>query len=258
MADKSTLSPGLELLSRDIRVDITRLYCVLRTLDDLVDEDHPQAALRVDAVERWVRGHQADTLETRTLADLSRRYPLSPQPLMEFCRGMRHDMARSTIDTEDDLERYCQQAGGSIGVMVAQFLGTTRPDGEVKIATLGRALQRTNILRDLDEDHAHGHVYIARTTIERFGFPTPGAREALLQDQIARADTLYEEGFSAIPLLCSGRRAASLSTALYREILRQIERDGYGRRPGRVTVPAWRVRLLIAKHRIRNIGLSDQ
>jgi hypothetical protein len=50
----------------------------------------------------------------------------------------------------------------------------------------------------------------------------------------------------------------ALCTALYREILRQIEREGYGRRPGRVIVPAWRRRLLTAKHRIRNIGLSDQ
>ncbi len=48
----------------------------------------------------------------------------------------------------------------------------------------------------------------------------------------------------------------ALSAALYREILRQIERDGYGRTPGRVTVPAWRRRLLIAKHRLKRYGGS--
>lgn len=41
----------------------------------------------------------------------------------------------------------------------------------------------------------------------------------------------------------------AVSATLYREILRQIERDGYGRRPGRAVVPRWRERLLIAKHR---------
>jgi phytoene synthase len=119
------------------------------------------------------------------------------------------------------------------------------------MAILGRAFQRTNILRDIDEDLAHGRIYIARSTIQRFGFPSPGAREALLRDQIARAETLYDQVRSAMPRLCQGQRGLELTTALYREILRQIEREGYGRRPGCVVVPTWRRRLLIAKHRLR-------
>jgi phytoene synthase len=170
-----------------------------------------------------------------------------------FCDGMRHDIARATIDTEDDLEAYYQRAGGSVGIMLAQLLGTTRPDGETKMATLGRAMQRTNILRDIDDDFAHGRAYIARTTIERFGLPIPGERQDLLRDQIARADALYRDGLGAIPLLSRGRQAMGVSAALYREILRQIERDGYGRKPGRVTVPAWRRRLLTAEYRLRHI-----
>jgi phytoene synthase len=106
-------------------------------------------------------------------------------------------------------------------------------------------------VRDIDEDHEHGRLYIARTTIERFGPPTPGTREALLRDQIARADALYREGLGAIPLLARGQRGMALSAALYREILRQIERDGYGRRPGRVAVPRWRQRLLVTTHRLK-------
>jgi phytoene synthase len=223
---------------------------VLRTIDDLVDEDDPQAVERVQAIERWARREEADTFETRILADLSQRYPLLPHALIEFCQGMRHDLAGKEIETEDDLERYCQYAGGSIGVALAEMFGASHPDCETKMAMLGRAFQRTNILRDIDEDLAHGRLYIARTTIERFGFPVPGVREALLRDQIARAGRLYEEGLGAIPLLIRGRRAMALSTAMYREILRQIERDGYGRTAGRTTVPAWRKRLLIAKHRL--------
>ena len=52
-------------------------------------------------------------------------------------------------------------------------------------------------------------------------------------------------------MLASGQRGMALCTILYREILRQIERDGYGYTPGRAVVPAWRRRLLIAKHRLR-------
>jgi len=251
----STLSPGIHLLPRDLQADARQLYYLLRTVDDLVDEDDPQAEPRVQAIEQWARGQAAaDTPETRTLTDLSRRYPLSPQAVIEFCQGMRHDLAHTEIETEGDLERYCQYVGGTVGNMLAGLFGTSHPAGATKMAILGRAMQRTNILRDIDEDHALGRLYIARTTIERFGFPSPGTRQALLQDQIARADQLYEDGLGAIPLLTRGARGMALSTDLYREILRQIERDAYGRTPGRAVVPGWRRRQLVAKHEDKLYG----
>jgi phytoene synthase len=255
-SDKSTFAPGLRLLPADIRADVHSLYCVLRALDDLVDEDDPRAQRRVQAVECWVRGQHADTPETRALGELARRHPLPRDALFAFCEGMRHDIARARVEDDEDFARYCQQAGGSVGVVLANLLGAV--DGEAGgkdkvergMATLGRAMQVTNILRDIDEDLTRGRLYIARTAIERFGFPLPGAREALLRDHIARADALYEDGLGAIALLLDGRRAMAVSTALYREILRQIERDGFGRRPGRVVVPAWRRNMLVAKHRL--------
>ncbi len=247
----STFSAGIRLLPRDLQADARQLYYVLRTIDDLVDEEDPLAEQRVEAIERWAHRQDSDTPETRILTDLSQRYPLSPQALLEFCEGMRHDLAQTAIEDEDDLERYCQYVGGSIGLVLAKMFGTSHPACERKMATLGRAFQRTNILRDIDEDLAHGRFYIARTTIERFGLPSPGAREELLRDQIARADQLYEDGLGAISLLTRGGRGMALAAALYREILRQIEQAGYGRTAGRVTVPARRVRLLTAKHRLR-------
>lgn len=246
--DGSTLAPGLRLLPSERRADVYRLYDVLRTLDDLVDEDQPEAAQRVDAVERWAQNESADTYETRILTELSRRHSLPLQAFVEFCAGMRHDIARAVIRSEEELELYCQRAGGSVGIMLARLLGSSGVEGEAKMATLGRAMQRTNILRDIDEDAEHGRIYIAQSTIERFGEPAPGARAELLRDQIARADELYEQAAEATSLLSSGQQGMALCTTLYREILRQIERDGYGRTAGRVVVPAWRRHLLIAEH----------
>ncbi len=247
----STFEPGLRLLPRDLQADARKLYGLLRTVDDLVDEHDLRAESRVNAIERWARGEHAYTPETRTLSDLSQRYPVPPEAVIEFCQGMRHDLAGGTLVTEADLERYCQCVGGAIGVVLTRMFGSADPSCESRMAMLGRAFQRTNILRDIDEDHDHGRVYVARRTIERFGFPRPGAREALLRDQIARADQLYDEGLGAIPLLSRGGRGMAVSVSLYREILRQIEREGYGRERGRVTVPGWRMRLLVSKHRLK-------
>jgi 15-cis-phytoene synthase len=249
----STFDPAIRLLPGDLQRDARKLYGLLRTLDDLVDENDPDAAHRVEAVERWTDGHDLDTPETRILTELSQAQPLPRESVAEFCEGMRFDLADATLETEADLEQYCQFVGGSVGVLLTRLFGVSDPDCESKMAALGRAVQRTNILRDIDEDHEHGRLYIARTTIERFGFPSPGKREALLRDQIARADALYEEGLGAVALLTRGRRGIALSAALYREILRQIEREGYGRRPGRIAVPSWRRRLLIATHRLKSV-----
>src|SRR6185295_11302465 len=116
-------------------------------------------------------------------------------------------------------------------------------------AALGMAMQRTNILRDIDEDAAAGRSYLAEESVARFGPPTPGARAALLRDQIARADALYEEGLAGVPLLLHGRAAIRAAAWMYREILRQIERDGDGGRAGRAVVAGPR-KLWIAARRV--------
>ncbi|MGA2165817.1 MAG: phytoene/squalene synthase family protein [Solirubrobacteraceae bacterium] len=247
----SSFNAGMRQLPRDLREDAGELYRLLRVTDDLVDDQKPEASDRLAAIENWARREPfADTPETHILDNLSHRHSLPSHSLLEFCEGMRHDLTHGTIEDEDDLEHYCQCAGGSVGVILASMFGTSHPDGERKMATLGRAFQRTNIIRDIDEDNEHGRLYIARTTIERFGSLSPGARTELVRDQIARADRLYDEGLGAIPLLSRGSRGMGLATALYREILRQIERAGCGRTAGRVTVPAWRVQLLSAKSRL--------
>lgn len=278
-ADGSTFAPSLALLEPAIKQDIERFYRVLRTLDDLVDDEDPCALERIAAVERWVGGQPGEgaleTPETRALQALAASRPLPRHWLLAFCEGMRHDLAQGTLETDEDLDRYCHQAGGSVGIVLTHLLGAkglsrdmnTDPgqvrawslaqplsEAEAGMETLGRAMQVTNIARDIDEDLAHGRLYIPADLIARHGFPHPGAREALLRELIRRADALYEQGQRAIPLLRDGRRAMALAAALYREILRQIERDGFGRREGRAVVPAWRTQELIAAHRIAEDG----
>jgi 15-cis-phytoene synthase len=255
-ADASTFAPAMRLLGEQIRADVRTLYGVLRTIDDLVDEDDPRAPERVAALERWAQGGVPDSPEAHGLQELAERHPLPRVQLLEFCRGMRHDVARATIADDADFDRYCQRAGGSVGIVLAVLLGAAGPNEERAkrgMAALGRAMQVTNILRDIDEDLATRRVYISQTAIERFGFPAPGAREELLRDHIARADALYEEGLPAIGLLSRGRQAMALSAALYREILRQIEREGFGRKPGRVVVPLERRQMLANRNQLQDV-----
>ncbi len=246
-----TFALACRLLPREVRDDVYLLYLVFRTLDDAVDDGEPDAVERLAAVEAWASGVPADSREVRLLDALAQRHPLPRTAFADFCAGMRDDLAGTPILDEVDLDRYCYRVAGTVGVVMAHVLGMRDPDRAVPAAAaLGMAMQRTNILRDIDEDLSVGRVYVAQATLRRFGGSLePGRRETLLRDQIARADALYDRGCEGIELLVRGHRAIAAAAAMYREILRQIERDGYGARPGRAVVPRRRKLLVAATSR---------
>jgi 15-cis-phytoene synthase len=242
-----TFAAACRLLPGSVRDDVYRLYLVFRVLDDLVDEGDPRAEAAVAAVERWCDDGVVKSREARVLNELARRHPLPRPALLDFCRGMRSDMEAERFAGEDELDTYCYRVAGTVGVVMSAVLGTRSEGAERHAAALGMAMQRTNILRDIDEDMRAGRLYLSAETIRRFGWPVPGEREALLRHQIARADELYELGFAGIPLLRRGRLAIRAAASMYREILRQIERDGYGRQPGRAVVPRSRKFAAVAR-----------
>jgi 15-cis-phytoene synthase len=242
-----TFSIACRMLPRALRDDVYLLYLVFRTLDDLVDDGWPDAADRVKAVESWAAGDPGvATREVAILRALAARHPLPREALSDFCAGMRQDLRRETFATEADLDRYCYRVAGTVGVTMTSVLGARNlRRAESAAIALGVAMQRTNILRDIDEDLANGRVYLARETIARHGSIAPGRREALLREQIARADELYERGLAGVGELHHGGRAIAAAGAMYREILREIERRGLGVTAGRAVV-ARRRKLAVA------------
>ncbi len=83
-------------------------------------------------------------------------------------------------------------------------------------------------------------MYLAAETIEHFGDPLPGRRAALMRDQIARADALYDEALAGIGHLRSGQLAITAAAGMYREILRELERGGRACAQGGAVVPTHR------------------
>jgi phytoene synthase len=248
-----TFSLAARLLPATVRDDVVLLYLVLRTLDDLVDEQSPDAADAVAAVETWLVTDETSTRETVILADLTERYGLPRPALIAFLQGMRDDLAAPTIQTEGDLDVYCYRVAGCVGELMASILGVWDDAAWSAARALGNAMQRTNILRDVDEDLANGRVYLAADTLARFGITdlVTQDRTELYRDQISRADTLYDQGLAGVPMLVHGGRSIAAAGAMYREILRQIERGGYGAGRDRSVVSRPRKAALVASAFVR-------
>jgi phytoene synthase len=249
-----TFDLAARFLPPAIRRDVRRLYLVLRTLDDAVDRKAPDAAERVAAVEAWASGATPAGREAALLADLAARHPDLPlDAVLDFCTGMRADLAGSRFRDDADLDGYCYQVAGTVGRLMTAILGSEpgrATEADTAARALGRAMQRTNVLRDIVEDARRGRVYLPEDGLLAAGLDPAGAaarladlpqldpatRRQLLAPQVARADADYRVGIAGIGLLCHGRRSVLAAGRLYREILREVERDGYGGSGRRVVV----------------------
>ena len=248
-------------LPREVRDDINLLYLALRRLDDLVDLEAPSGSVqradtqhRLAAIRTWIDTgaiNQAGGDELAIFVDLQRRTPALPiDAIGAFLDGMEGDLAGPVMESDADLDLYCYQVAGTVGRLMAALLGVRAEHAaaaDEAARALGAAMQRTNILRDIDEDLENGRIYLPATALRRVGLdssaasgPTSlrdGDRRALYAAEIARADAEYEAGVAGIRHLLNGRLSIRVAANVYREILRQIERDGFGvRRPHRPVV----------------------
>lgn len=243
----SSFSPTMVLLPRRIRPAAVELYGALRTIDDLVDAKHTNAEKHVAAAERWSETLEASTPETEVFSVVHRGFGMEPRLVGDFCRAMRHDLASNTFETEGELDTYCANVAGAVGAMFAQVAGAQSTEAEHLARTLGKAIQLTHILRDIDVDSEEGRTYIPRESIKRFGSLDPSDRADLMRHFITRADAWFDEGLAGVDLLPIGRRWVLASAGLYRETLRQIERDGYGKSGRHSTLSFWKARVIVAR-----------
>jgi phytoene/squalene synthetase len=86
------------------------------------------------------------------------------------------------------LDLYCDRVASAVGRLSVRVFGLPEDDGIQLAHHLGRALQLTNILRDIDEDATLGRLYLPR--------------EALLHAGITSDDPHKVAAERALPKVC--------------------------------------------------------
>jgi phytoene synthase len=237
-------------LAPEKRRAIWAVYAFCRVADDLVDSSAP-AAERLAALDDWQDGLYA-VYEGRpssdvmvAFADAVAQYDIPIAPALSLLRGARSDITIRRYETYEDLLEYCYLVASTVGLLTCPILGH-EPDAPEYGVALGRAMQMTNILRDVGEDARAGRIYLPAEDIRRFDYSESrllaGTIDdnfiALMKFQIARVRRMYEDAAPGIELLSpSSRYTVRLALSLYRRILDEIERNGYDVFTRRAFVP---------------------
>ncbi len=123
---------------------------------------------------------------------------------------------------------------------------------------LGRALQLTNILRDLAEDAARGRLYLPREYLLEAGVllaPQAALASASLPavcERVAGEAHAHFAAARAAMKRCApaAMRPARIMAATYAAVLGALERRGWSRPAEAVRVPGWRKLLIAARYAV--------
>jgi 15-cis-phytoene synthase len=239
---------GIRLLPPAKRRGLAVVYAFARRIDDIGDGTMP-AQEKIAALEQArqalanlgqqsLAGAPADDPVLLALADVARNFPVPLPAFGELIDGCVADVRGTSYQTFDDLLWYCRCVAGSVGRLSLGIFGTRagpNPTTQaVELAdSLGVALQLTNILRDIREDHQNGRVYLPAEDLAKFDCDpatldqsaSPGFTR-LVEFEAERARDWYATGWKLLPLL--DRRSAACTGAMagiYRRLLERIAAD---------------------------------
>jgi phytoene synthase len=186
----------MRFLPEDRRNAMYAIYAFCRVVDDIADEPAPQDEKQrgLDAwraeIEAIYAGQPVTLAVGRALVGPIRQFELQKADFQAIIDGMAMDAERDIVAPDAaELDLYCDRVASAVGRLSVRVFGTWRPKADEVAFHLGRALQLTNILRDIDEDAARGRLYLPREALERHGIATGSPAKVIAHPAIDRVCT---------------------------------------------------------------------
>lgn len=237
----SNLALAFILLPRPKRDAMSALYAFCREVDDVADEESVPVDERRRQLEAWrqdialacqAKGQPRFPVN-RELQPVIQTYGLKFELLSELIRGCEMDLTITRYGTLAELEEYCYRVASVVGLLSIEIFGYHNPACQTYALHLGKALQLTNILRDVRNDAERGRIYLPQEELKRFGVTT----EAILSNRYSdsyrrlassladRARAFYRQAAEVLPE--EDRRsmiAAELMGSVYWRLWEKLER----------------------------------
>lgn len=205
----SNLALAFILLPPEKRAAMSALYAFCRQVDDAADEDSIPVDERRRTLAAWradiaaaCEGREPSMEVNRELAPHIHTYRLPFALFDELILGVETDLVQTRYQTPADLELYCYRVASVVGLLSIEIFGYTDPACRAYADALGKALQLTNILRDVGNDSLRGRIYLPLSDLERF---------RVRPEEILRRE--WSERFLQLALEVDGRARAFYRTA---------------------------------------------
>jgi squalene synthase HpnD/squalene synthase HpnC len=252
----SSFYMAMRLMPFEQRQAMFEIYSFCRAVDDIADNGGPRE-VHLDQLQRW--RDDVDAIyagaappHLHTLAEAIRTFKLRRDDFLAVIDGMEMDVI-APIRAPDwaTLDLYCDRVASAVGRLCVRVFKMEDAPGLALAHHLGRALQLTNILRDIDEDAAVGRLYLPREALRAAGIASSEPLDAIANpaiDQacasvIERARSHFAESDTIIAR--SPRRVvrtARIMSAAYRSILEHLVARGW--LPPRAPVKRRRAQLI--------------
>lgn len=237
----SSFYTAMRVLPLTQRRAMFAIYAFCRAVDDVADGPGTRES-RLAELAQWRADIDAlfeasPPARVRALAEPVRAFDLQRDDFLRIIDGMNMDAAADMrAPGRDELDLYCDRVAGAVGRLSVRVFGMPVVDGEVLALHLGRALQLTNILRDLDEDAAQGRLYLPRETLQAAGIMTTDPLSVLAHPSLGVAckvvATQARRHFGEAGRVMSRHplrtvRAPLLMAKVYQIMLERLETRGF-------------------------------
>jgi phytoene synthase len=252
----SNLALAFILLPRPKRDAMSALYAFCREVDDVADNEtvppdkrRAQLAGWRDDVKRSCENQSPQFPTNKELQPVIRQFHLPFELFDELIKGCEMDLDTKRYENFEQLELYCYRVASVVGLLSIKIFGYKNPVTHDYAVYLGKALQLTNILRDVKTDAGRGRIYLPQSELFKFNICDEEILDgeyskrysALAQSIAARAKNFYSLARKTLP--AEDRKlmvAAELMGSVYWQLLRKLERQQFnvfGSQPVRISRP---------------------
>jgi phytoene synthase len=265
-ASGSSFYLAMRLMPVEERDAMFAIYAFCRKVDDIADDGIGSRAQRHEKLESWradLHALYAGQLpqQVRFLAPTVTKYGLRLDDFLAILDGMDMDVAEDIVAPDlATLDLYCDRVASAVGRLSIKVFGMEEGPGFELAHHLGRALQLTNILRDIDEDAAIGRLYLPREYLEQTDCCKSLDPKAIIArpeiDAVCRrvaalAHHHYAEASRVLAAKPKGRiKTPRLMGAVYGEILKASEAAGFAAPRHRVSLPKGKLLSLVLRQGI--------
>jgi len=239
---KSSFYYAFSLLEKPKREAMNTVYAFCRKTDDIVDDGNEPDELKYEKLRKWrnefekaLRGNSEIQLLNRLVVYIQ-QFNIPLDPFFELIAGVEMDLQRKRFLTFDDLSNYCYLVASTVGLMCIEIFGYKNSSTKDYAVNLGKAMQLTNILRDVKKDYENGRIYLPLNDMQMFNYTEEDLKNKiynphfynLMKFQAERAQYFFNKANESLQL--EDKRslfAARAMQHIYYRLLKKLEAENF-------------------------------